>query len=29
MSYIGYLNTFWSAHEDFMYPAAKIALYAY
>ena len=29
MSYIGYLNRFWSAHEDFMFPAATIALYAY
>lgn len=29
MSYIGYLNRFWSAHEDFMFPAPTIALYAY
>ena len=29
MSYIGYLNRIWSAHEDFMFPAATIALYAY
>ena len=29
MSYIGYLNRFWSAHEDFMFPAATIALCAY
>ena len=29
MTYIGYLNRFWSAHEDYMFSATAIALYVY
>lgn len=29
MTYIGYLNQFWSAHEDFRFSATAIALYAF
>ena len=29
MTYIGYLNRFWSAQEEYMFSAATIALYAY
>ena len=29
MTYIGYLNQFWEAHEEYMFPSTVIALYAY
>jgi len=29
MTYIGYLNRFWSAHEEYMFPATAIAFYVY
>ena len=29
MTYIGYLNQFWEAHEEYMFPSTEIALYAY
>ena len=29
MTYIGYLNRFWSAHEEHLFSSTAIALYAY
>ena len=29
MTYIGYLNRLWSAHEEYMFPATAIAFYVY
>ena len=29
MTYIGYLNRFWSVHEEYMFSSTAIALYAY
>lgn len=29
MTYIGYLNRFWTAHEEYMFSSTAIALYAY